>query len=306
MPVALQIFATAAKDAGISTSGTTKELFKLMENGLIPAQKIMPFVSKGFSKFANKNDALNIAMTKLNKRYDVAKDSILDFNEVMFGAGVESGLSFLLSGFNDLMKSSRLFASVLGGVFKGAVVGITLPFRALYAVIFDITKLFGMHDAKKFDMDLVAIASTIAGIVLSATALHKTLKLIMAMRGLIAIAGAVAAGSTVVAGTALAGTALVAEKKGASFQEKMKEQFGGFGETLSKAALMLTPFGQSSLPNMTSVFSGNNYTKPPTMISSQQSPQKIELQVTLNDPLLEAKVQNTSSNMFNSYISGSW
>ena len=205
MPIALQVFATAAKEAGISTSGTTKELFKLMEDGAVPASKIMPFVTKGFHDFAIKNDALTVSLAKFGKQLDIAGDDLLGFQEDLYGAGVEDGLKFLLNGFKDLMKSSKTLANVLGGVFKGAIVALALPFRLLISGMQTVAGLFGKSKTKGDMQEWVKTISKLAGVVLGLTAALLGLKAVSIVFSLIglAVSGLTAKIALLVGGIAL-------------------------------------------------------------------------------------------------------
>ncbi len=197
----MRIFAKAAKEAGITTNGTTQELFKQMELGKVMAKDILPHVAKGFRDFAKQGDALNKSVSRFSVLMGRAQFDLQVFQKTLFDEGVEDGLKFLLSGFNDLMKSSTFLTKSLGGAFKGAVVGLTAPFRLLYAVIYDVTKLLGM-DAQDTMGDWVKGISTaigaVLGLVASLWALKKAWGMLKGIKGLVNIGGgkAVKSGSS--------------------------------------------------------------------------------------------------------------
>ena len=207
MPIALNVFAEAAKDAGISTSGTTKELFKLMEDGLVPSAKIMPFVSKGFHTFAMRNDALGTIMKTLGKMFDVVNNGLMDFKEAIFKGGAEDGARSLVNAFADLLKSSKFLGSLLGGTVNGAIKGLLLPFRALYSIIFDVTEALGLQGdtTNTWVKNIAKVTAGVFGLIASLWALKKIGGILRATPRLFGMArGAAASGSVGAAASSVA------------------------------------------------------------------------------------------------------
>ena len=340
MPVSLQIFAKAAKEAGISTTGTTKELFKLMEKGLVPAVKIMPYVSKGFKEFANNNNALETMLSKLGKRFDIAKDSLVGFQSQLFESGFNDGLMYLVNGFEDLMLSGSIFAKFLGGAFKGAILTATAPFRLLYAGIYDVVNAITKDwepATKKIVENIASITGGMVGFIATIYAAKKAWGLLRTVRGL----GKIASNA--------ADTALKGGKGGMGVQKVFVTNMGVGGDmsggkgsslkniakTLGTAALAVAtspvviaaavgagaiaysenskygrngterPFEQSyryAETTKSSYISGS-YNKRPSTNSYSYATQKVE--ITLNDPLLEAKITNKATDVADARISNS-
>jgi len=164
-----------------------------MEDGKALAKDVLPFVAARLKDAANANGALELALKGLNVKLAQSKAGLQIFQESLFNDGIRDGLSFLLNGFNSLMDSSTILSKVLGGLFKGAVVGLTLPFRALYAIIFDITKWMDLHDLSETNSNLVAIGSTVLGLVVGLGGVILALNVISfslsALTGIIATVG---------------------------------------------------------------------------------------------------------------------
>lgn len=141
LPGSVQMFAKAAKDAGLTVNGTVSELEDLMRNGKALAKDILPKAALQMKKAANTNDALTNSLEILTKVVDRARSGLYYFQDDLYESGFRSGLKYLLQGFNNLMKSSKLLGKLLGGFFRGAVTSLVAPFRLVYALMLDITNL---------------------------------------------------------------------------------------------------------------------------------------------------------------------
>ncbi len=182
------MFAQAAKDAGLTVNGTVAELEALMQAGKAVSSKILPKVAIIMSKAADKNNGLSDSLQNFDKVVSRAGTSLSMFQRTLFNEGVEDGLKFLLNGFNDLMKSSSYLAKFLGGAFKGAVVGLTAPFRLLYAGIYDVANLIGSDwskTAKDMSEDIVNITGKVIGLIVGLWALKKGFSMLRGVGGLI-------------------------------------------------------------------------------------------------------------------------
>ena len=62
MPNAIQLMAKAAQDAGLSVNGTVAELMKLMEQGKVASDVILPHFAKRLHEAASANGGLEKAM----------------------------------------------------------------------------------------------------------------------------------------------------------------------------------------------------------------------------------------------------
>ena len=146
-----------------------------MEDGKALAKDVLPFVAIRLQAAAKANGALELALKGLNVKVGQSKATLQIFQDAIFNKGVESGLTFLLDGFRSLMKSGDTLASLLGGVFKGAVVGLVAPFRLVYAAIFDVTKLLGLHDSDGLKAGIEGTAVAISGLVGTVVSLAASL-----------------------------------------------------------------------------------------------------------------------------------
>ncbi len=61
LPNSLQLMAKAAQDAGLSTSGTVKEMLELQKQGKLVSSEIIPHFSKRMSEAAKANGGLEAA-----------------------------------------------------------------------------------------------------------------------------------------------------------------------------------------------------------------------------------------------------
>ena len=84
LPNAIQLMAGAAKDAGLSLNGTVKELFKLMEEGKVATNVILPHFSKRMREAAANNGALEKALNS----------NRVAMNRLMFAAQMASNEIF--------------------------------------------------------------------------------------------------------------------------------------------------------------------------------------------------------------------
>ena len=187
LPGAVQIFAAAAKDAGKS-DGSVAQLNKLMEDGKALSKDLLPFVAARLKDAARANGALELALKGLNVKLAQSKVGLQLFQEALFDKGVRDGLKFLLNGFNDLMKSGKGLAAFLGGAFRGAVVGLTFPFRLLTAVITDLMNLLpegGRDTLSKFAEYAAVAAAAVAGLAINLWAVKKAFGAIRGLRGMI-------------------------------------------------------------------------------------------------------------------------
>ncbi len=188
MPVALGVFAKAAKDAGLSVNGTTKELFKLMEQGKVSAEKILPHVARGFSAIGEKNGALEKSLARLSVKMGQARYDLQTFQGALFEAGGENGVKILLKGFAELMEGSKYIAKFFGGIFEGAIFGFTAPLRLLNAAIQEVFSHFSGAEASEqraFTDRIIDGTAAIVGMVAGVALLVKGLKLLFKTRKLV-------------------------------------------------------------------------------------------------------------------------
>lgn len=165
---AIKMMAAAAKDAGISTTGTTKELFKLQEQGLVVADKVLPHFAKRMRDAARENGALSkaldsnrVAMGRLVFSTQEAADTIF---KTGFGEGLTDLFNTSAQAMRDLESLFKAFGRIMGSVFKIIARGVDLitpPLRLLGIVMDKITEQFG-------DLSAIVTGSLAAGLVLTA------------------------------------------------------------------------------------------------------------------------------------------
>lgn len=151
MPVAMEAMAKAAQDAGISTSGTVKELGELMKKGEVASAKVLPFFAKQLRLIANDNDALSIALEKnLSPALGRATLGLQEMQDAIFKGGLKDSIMFLLSGFSKMTEEAGSVAKGIGAFLGGALFGLTFPIRLVTAALLDlkfiITDTFGIDN----------------------------------------------------------------------------------------------------------------------------------------------------------------
>lgn len=309
LPVAMRIFAAAAKKAGITTNGTTEELFKAMELGKVAAKDILPEVAKGFQEWSRQNNALDKSLQRFSVRLGRAKFDLQTFQDQLFGEGVEGGLNFLLGGFDDLMKSSKALATILGGVFKGAVTALVLPLRLVVSAIQDVARWLGLDSNKKDTQEWIALLSKFTGVVLGLTAAFLGMKVISTVFGGISlgvtlltskIAGLVAVVALAVAGVNKLNEVMSPETKVVIGRQVARgvAAFGGKEATESLAAesratrFMEDPMTALQLPILSTL---RNIMFPSLAASHQFTSQTTaNVKISLDSDMLKAEVENVA------------
>ncbi|QVV98387.1 hypothetical protein 2017DRC72_0390 [Vibrio phage ICP1] len=153
MPNAMRLMALAAKDAGLSTDGTIKSLMKLMEQGKVAADVVMPHFAKrmreaasgGLEKALNSN---RVAMGRLMNTMQQAGNIIFESG---WGEGLTDLFNELAKFFKENSHTWKAIGKTIGGVFKGiawVVDNILEPaVSALGSVLNGLTELFGNFTA---------------------------------------------------------------------------------------------------------------------------------------------------------------
>jgi len=158
MPNALQVMAKAAMDAGISTDGSVKSLMKLMEEGKVMANDVLPHFSKRLRETAATGldkamDSNRVAMNRLVNATQIAADTI-------FTSGWGEGLTVLFNSLAEMIKENETlfteFGKTMGKVFKGLAWLVENVLDPVFSALGSI--LHGVNSAMETFGDWVALA----------------------------------------------------------------------------------------------------------------------------------------------------
>lgn len=194
----MKILEQSAREAGLAVDEIGID--KLMEQGKLTTDLVLPFFAKNLKELANNNDALTKALREnFQPALGRASNTLKDLANDVFQGGLKDGLIFVLNSFSDLGKESRGLAQALGSVLGGAVMGLTFPFKLLYAILVDISNLLGFE----MNNDVLKLTASLLGAVTGAVLLGKALKVIAGTAGAIKAVskamggmGSMASGST--------------------------------------------------------------------------------------------------------------
>ncbi|AGH32169.1 hypothetical protein VPHG_00102 [Vibrio phage 11895-B1] len=143
--------AKAAQDAGISISGSVKEMMELQQRGELISAKVLPFFAQRMHEAAVANggleNALNsnrVAMNRMVTSFQMAGDA-------MFKSGFGEGLTELFNSIGDMISDNmplwKALGKIVGGVLSGladVIDTIIAPaLSALGSIFHALTKLFG-------------------------------------------------------------------------------------------------------------------------------------------------------------------
>ncbi|AUR92159.1 tape measure protein [Vibrio phage 1.170.O._10N.261.52.C3] len=126
MPNALQLMSLAAQDAGISVTGTYKELQELQVRGEVISSKVLPHFARRMSEAAQANGGLEAALKSnrvaMNRFMFAAQEAADKFFKSGFAEGLteffQASSDFLVDN-GDLWESlGKIIGSVLKGVSK--------------------------------------------------------------------------------------------------------------------------------------------------------------------------------------------
>ncbi|AUR89081.1 coil containing protein [Vibrio phage 1.121.O._10N.286.46.C4] len=149
MPNALQIMAKSAKDAGLETDGSVKSLMKLMEQGKVMANDVMPHFAKRMREAASGGlakamDSNRVAMGRMTNSIEIAANAF-------FKSGYSEGLTDLFNSIADFFSKNehtwKAFGKIVGGVLKGLAFVleevITPIFSAIGSILHTVTEVLG-------------------------------------------------------------------------------------------------------------------------------------------------------------------
>ncbi len=137
LPAAFGTMAMAAKDAGISTTGSTAELIKLMEQGKVASNVVLPFFAKRMEEAFGANADANIntiqgSANRLKNEFTYLIDALDRGKVIGFWASFQNGIADTLTLWRRLYEYGS-FSDVLSSMFavnlKAGNVGIKLEKR---------------------------------------------------------------------------------------------------------------------------------------------------------------------------------
>ncbi|QNN99856.1 tape measure protein [Pseudomonas phage phiPsa267] len=134
MPGGMKLLAEAAKNAGISKTGTVKEFEDIMKSGKGDPTKILPELAKLMETLADKNDAYaksllttRVAQGRMNKAFE---DSVMLFAE----GGFDRGMASFFNALTDGMERAKPLTEALGGAFEILIKPINALIRIVGAI----------------------------------------------------------------------------------------------------------------------------------------------------------------------------
>jgi tape measure domain-containing protein len=118
MPGGMRLLAEAAKNAGISKTGSVAEFEDIMKKGKGDPTKILPELAKLMENLADKNDAYaksllttRVAQGRMNKAFE---DSVVLFAE----GGFDRGMASFFNALTDSMERAKPLTEALGAAFE--------------------------------------------------------------------------------------------------------------------------------------------------------------------------------------------
>jgi len=181
----MQLLTAAAKEAGLAVDEIGID--KLMERGELTVERILPFFNKQLIKIAENNKAYEKAISEnFAPALGRATNELKFLADEVFQGGLKDGLIFVLNSFSDLGKESRGLAQALGSVLGGAVIGLTFPFKLLYAGMVDIVNFLKKNTIfKDLDLDVIKLTSSVIGAIAGLALMGRALKVIAGTAGAI-------------------------------------------------------------------------------------------------------------------------
>jgi len=122
LPGAYAMMAKAAKDAGLSVSGSTQELGKLLDEGKVASAQVLPFFAKRMEEAFGKNADANIntisgSANRLNNELAQLVSALDESKVTSFWASIQNGIADVMKDLTFMVKSGsfRDFLSYMTG-----------------------------------------------------------------------------------------------------------------------------------------------------------------------------------------------
>lgn len=150
MPNAIQLMATAAKDAGLSVNGTVAEMLDLQKNGKLISSKVLPEFAEALSNAARNNNGLDDALKSNRVSMNRLQFTMEEAADNFFKSGFSEGLTDLFNSMSSFIRNNtklwKSLGTVVGGVLKLLAKLVTVlekAFQALGAVIDGVVFIMG-------------------------------------------------------------------------------------------------------------------------------------------------------------------
>jgi tape measure domain-containing protein len=122
LPGAYGMMAKAAQDAGLSVSGSTQELGKLLDEGRVASADVLPFFAKRMEEAFGKNAEANVttisgSANRLKNELTLLVSALDDSKVTSFWASMQNGLADMAKDLTYIVKSGSWqdFFSFFGG-----------------------------------------------------------------------------------------------------------------------------------------------------------------------------------------------
>jgi tape measure domain-containing protein len=122
LPGAYGMMAKAAQDAGLSVSGSTQELGKLLDEGRVASAEVLPFFAKRMEEAFGKNAQANVntisgSANRLTNELALLITALDDSKVTSFWASMQNGLANMAKDLTYIVKSGswKDFFSFFGG-----------------------------------------------------------------------------------------------------------------------------------------------------------------------------------------------
>lgn len=122
LPGSYAMMAKAAKDAGLSVSGSTQELGKLLDEGKVASAEVLPFFAKRMEEAFGKNADANIntisgSANRLNNELAQLVSALDESKVTSFWASIQNGIADVMKDLTFMVKSGsfRDFLSYMTG-----------------------------------------------------------------------------------------------------------------------------------------------------------------------------------------------
>jgi hypothetical protein len=140
---AIEIFATAI-------GKSEAEMFKMMEQGKLLAEDVLPAVGREFSRVAKQNGALAAAQKKTNSEYQRFLNALAMAKIQFFEGGFGEGMTTAFKTMAEFLKTTdvRAFGAAFGGMIAGVTMGLDVLLSPVKVLINAFSMLFGTDGAK--------------------------------------------------------------------------------------------------------------------------------------------------------------
>lgn len=123
LPQGIQLMADATKEAGLTVNGTVAEMSKLMEEGKLLSEDVLPYFAKNMKNAAQANGALEKALLSNRVAMNQMVTAAQAAADTTFTSGWSEGLSELFKATGQMLMDNKLlfeeFGEFMGSVFKG-------------------------------------------------------------------------------------------------------------------------------------------------------------------------------------------